>query len=205
METELISYSCLGHLPGSQSPLLSLLNQDSSGCSHADEAILDMLPCSWQIRARNGQQLCICQGGFRGFELKKDAGVSFGRNYAATLSEQMHSTVHRPLCGGIPQLCWHLSVGLTFALKGTPSQWLLHCFIFSTVIAADQLRRIGHKYPLSWNRGAEKENEAGEAHNFCLFWVNMKEKPVRLSPKTFCTILPEARARQFPMLWWILL
>lgn len=32
LETELISCSCLGHLPGSQSPLLSLLNWDSSGC-----------------------------------------------------------------------------------------------------------------------------------------------------------------------------
>lgn len=32
LETEPISSSCLGHLPGSQSPLLSLLNRDSSGC-----------------------------------------------------------------------------------------------------------------------------------------------------------------------------
>lgn len=32
LETEPISSSCLGHLPGSQSPLLLLLNRDSSGC-----------------------------------------------------------------------------------------------------------------------------------------------------------------------------
>lgn len=39
LETELISCSRLGHLPGSQSPLLSLLNRDSSGCKQV------LFPC----------------------------------------------------------------------------------------------------------------------------------------------------------------
>lgn len=39
LETELISCSCLGHLPGSQSPLLSLLNRDSCGCKQG------LFPC----------------------------------------------------------------------------------------------------------------------------------------------------------------
>lgn len=39
LETELISSSCLGHLPNSQSPLLSLLNQDSPGCKQG------LFPC----------------------------------------------------------------------------------------------------------------------------------------------------------------
>lgn len=131
---ELISSSCLGHLPGSQSPLLSLLNQDSSGCSHADEAILAMATPELAKLWKKWYTALGLPEWFQGNELKKDAGTSFGRNYAATLAECIHREVHGPLCGGIPQLCWHLSVGLTFALRGTHSQWLFQCFIFPNVI-----------------------------------------------------------------------